>query len=1055
MAIQAPLILLPSGGVDYSTDTPVQTISGTTASNTDKILVDDSESGVSYTQGETVWSWTGTLDLGVNAISVVARERTTGLLSSAATINITYVIESSFVTVAAPTGVSLKRYQDKIEVVTSKNTEANVIGYNFYVSYQSGGVNNEYVKMNPQLVTKESFYEETITVTGTTQNTVGQIRITTTLEEIIKNYFYSYFFDKTMYTNFVEQGLIPDVGFTQDVSFFFVITATIYDPLLGQVTESSYSPELEGSPITITTGIQDLPARTQSDIILTYTQELLTANPGIDLKPGTVIRDQLDPVSEEQARTYVIQDFLSKALSVSTLQDFDDADGDGVSDPPASSTNKRALQVALYLSDVNDVQQIIDDQFDKMGANVNIIRKGSQQAIGSVLFYTPTPPIRDMNVAEGAIVMSLGDADTGIQAQSYQCTESKVLTYANRNSYYNSQTQRYELEVAVAAVSAGSAGNTDSYTIKTISSGADADFLVENPNPVEFGEDIETNHDLASRLMLAYFADTGTEGGYAKTAVNVTGVHGVRVEKAGDPLMIRDYDDIRKEHIGGKVDIYLQGELVKQINDKIAFSFASNTGGESGEQFTVISAVSFQFKSENPRVTSHTPIFEVSKVINVTRSSAEYDLGGMIIIGDGDTIDLNETLSKNALIGLASADIIKVDYKYRSSDTFILQTQPVREIVTVTGQLSGLLTTDNYELVKLQDPLEEGESTIAKDSLRIIYANGLPVTDFQTITDEMHALVQGVPEELNFIGVDPESIVITDTNKTVTYVKDVDYTITTGTDTLPTTVTMIQTGSIVSGQNVYISYIAIENFTITYSTNSLLQTVQTSVEKMKHACADAIVKGAIKNSVDFIVTIIPKATVNSTEQLTSKIVTAVSNYIAQLGVGVSLTQAQVVHIIQGIPDVDYVVVPFIKMVKKDGSLIIRDDIGNPTFQIFNQGLAVSYTTTIPVLTYKTIDKGGPENLFRGVFENSLPLVLQDDPLAVSDGPGRAYIQADGKIVVSTKDGSLPDTKKYQVAYYVYGETGAKDINTASVEYLNVGTFSITYDTPRRITKNSL
>jgi hypothetical protein len=224
---------------------------------------------------------------------------------------------------------------------------------------------------------------------------------------------------------------------------------------------------------------------------------------------------------------------------------------------------------------------------------------------------------------------------------------------------------------------------------------------------------------------------------------------------------------------------------------------------------------------------------------------------------------------------------------------------------------------------------------------------------------------------------------------------------------------------------------------------------------MKHACADVIVKGAIENSIDFIITVIPKSNVSNTETVTSQIVTAISNYIAKLGVGVSLTQAQVVNIIQSVPDVDYVVIPFIKMVKTDGDLIIRDDIDTPTFQIFNQGLVVSYITTIPVLTYKTTDKGGPENLFRGVFENNLALVLQEDPLDVSGGAGRAYIQANGQIIVSTKDGNLPDTKNYQVAYYVKGETGSKDINTASIEYLRIGIFSITYDQPRQITKNSL
>lgn len=1053
MAISAPVILLPSGGIDYTTDTRIQTLSGTTAANTEYIKVNGSLVGVSYTAGDTEWAWTGTLSDGVNTYEVTATEEITGVISTPATINITFTQSSTFITVAAPTGVSLKRYQDKIQVITSENSDINVQGYNFYVSYQSGGVNNNYVKINSQLINTVSFYEDAVTQIGQTVDTVGQIRITTTTEQVVRNYYYSVDFTKEIYNSMVAEGLLPDVGFSQDVNFYFVITAVIYDSVLAQVSESTYSAELEGSPISISTGIQDLPPRTQNDIILTFTKEMLAADSGINMSPGTVLRDIVDPITEEQARIYVVQDFLARALSVSSLLDFDDSNGDGISDPPDQSPKKKALQLALYLTTANDVQRLIDDQFDKLAANVNVIRTGAQSAVGTVIFYTPSAPIRDMQVTEGALVSSLGDADQGIPAQTYRVLETKIIPYADRDAYYNSQTQRYELEINVEATTAGSAGNTSSYTIKTISSGADTGFLVENPNPIQFGTDIESNHDLASRIQLAFFADTGTEGGYAKTAISVPGVHGVQVEKAGDPLMFRDYDPVREEHIGGKVDIYVQGLKIQQVQDQIAFSFSSGQGNLTGEQFVIVSAVSYQFKTVNPRVTAHTPIFEVNRVYNATRGAA-YDLSNYQIIGDGDIVDLDETNLTNVTIGLASADIIIVDYRYRSSDTFVLSYQPVENIVSVVGQISGELTSDNWDLVKLQDPLEEGLSTIASDAIRIKFANNLPLTEFQTITNEAHVMVSGVNESLNYLGVDPQSVIVTNDDSSVTYVRDADYTLTAGTDVTKTTIKIIDTGLIDSGQTVLVSYVAIENFTITYTTNGLLQTVQTKIDAMKHACADAIVKEAVQNAVDFQMTVIPVNGITNTQTVSSKIQTVVANFIAQVGVGVSVTQSDIVQAIMSISDVDYIIVPFTKMVKADGSLIVRDNIGSPTFQIYSSGIAVSYITTIPVLNYKTIDKGGSENLFRGVFENNLPLVLQDDPLTVSDGPGRAYIQADGKIIVSTKDGTLPDTKSYQVAYYTYGETGAKDINVASLEYLKVGTFIINYDQPRTIGKQS-
>ncbi len=1046
MALPAPVIVLPSGGSNYATDISIQTISGTTSTDTKEIQVNGSLNGISYTTGEFVWAWTGGLSLGENIVNVIAIEKNTLLLSPAATITITLVQSANFVTVSPPTGVRSLRYQDKMEIVNAQNPEPNALGYNYYVSLQSGGVNGFYAKINVDPIIAFSFYEDKATVLNTTTDTAGDIRVTTTTEEITREYYYSQFFDQTRYAELVAEGLLPAAVFGESTPFFFVITTVLYDPVLGQVTESAFSIEMQSSPLTITTGIKDLPTRSQNSIILTMSQELLIANQGTDTKPGTVMRDIMDPITEEMARVYIIQDFMARSLSVSGLLDFDDADGDTVSDPIETSLPKKALQLALFLSNPDDVQQLIDDQFDKLASNVDIIRRTAATAIGLVTYYTETAPIRDMTINEGAVVSTLGDLDQNVLAQSYRALVTKVLQVENSAQYFNSVTGRYELEVDVEALNAGEEGNTDSFTVEVNSSGADSDFFVENSNSIAFGQDIESNHDLATRIELAFFTDTGTEGGYVKTAANVPGVRRVRVEKANDPLMIRDYDPVRQKHVGGKVDVYIQGRRPRQVSDQIAFSFQSiisSQGAQPGETFTIINVASFQFKTTNTRVTAHTPIFEVTRVYNATRA-AEYDISGYQIIGDGDTIDLDETKSTNVFVGLASDDVIKVDYKFRSSDTFILERQPVNEIISVTGQLSGLLTTANWELVKLQDPLEEGNSTIAKDSIRIMFANNLPLTEFQTITEEPHVIILGKPEPLDYLGADPESIVVRNVDKTIRYVNTVDFRIDPGTDTEATTIIMIESGSMVNGQQILVDYNAIENFVITYSTNELLSLVQVELDLMKHACADAIAKESVENRVDLALTIVPKSGVRDFTSLTSQITTSIANFINQLGVGKSLTQSDVDHQIRKIADVDYVVLPFGRMVKADDSFIVRDDIGNAQFEIYNEGLVKSYITTAVVLSYGTVDHGGPENLFKGIFEDTIALTLQDDPLDVSGGAGRGYIQDDGRIVVSTKDGQLPDIKNYQVAYYVYGEEGSEDINVTLIESLRIGTLTIVY-----------
>ena len=45
----------------------------------------------------------------------------------------------------------------------------------------------------------------------------------------------------------------------------------------------------------------------------------------------------------------------------------------------------------------------------------------------------------------------------------------------------------------------------------------------------------------------------------------------LKVVAAGDDLMWRDYDKIRNEHIGGKVDVWIQASMINQVSDQIAF----------------------------------------------------------------------------------------------------------------------------------------------------------------------------------------------------------------------------------------------------------------------------------------------------------------------------------------------------------------------------------------------------------------------------------------------------------------------------------------------------
>lgn len=225
---------------------------------------------------------------------------------------------------------------------------------------------------------------------------------------------------------------------------------------------------------------------------------------------------------------------------------------------------------------------------------------------------------------------------------------------------------------------------------------------------------------------------------------------------------------------------------------------------------------------------------------------------------------------------------------------------------------------------------------------------------------------------------------------------------------------------------------------------------------MKHACADAIVKNAINNMIDLSFNVERDLSImvsssgvptDDENRLRSRIQTAIFNAVSGLKMGQTLTQSYLLKAILAVTGVESVSMPFIIMQKRAGSFISLDDLGYLSFAIFqksnNTGI-VSYITINPVLTYSTTDNGGPNNMFRMVYENMQELVLVTDPTLVSTKAGQAYIQSDGRIVVSTTDGSPPQSKYYKASYFVaypVGVTSSGDIATSEIEYLGVDSLS--------------
>ena len=956
------------------------------------------------------------------------------------------------------TGMKIKRYKDQIKLMIPSdsivlNLNNDFSGCNFYMSMTIG---TGYVLMNEVPVTDvdESETEEVILNESSYEDTVNDLTITTTRSRQVSNEYYTYTLNKAVLAKLVQQGKINNVFLadgqtvSNDIIYYMVSTIRTFDKSLNQLVESPYSQELEGKFLAYSTDYQNLPKRSRSDILFSLSREMMVNNEKINVVPGSVIRDMSDPVSLEFEKVYLIQDFIFSCQSLDTLLAFDDADGDGISDPISTNIRKRSLASALGLSDSTNLQLLINEQFDKYASNYDRTRKGSTKATGSVLFYTDIRPTSDILIQDNTIVSTSPDFDSNIGTINFVVVGTKVLSADNPDIYYNSTLKRYEIQVNIEAQNEGDSGNVPAESI-TVALNVAPNLRVINQIPTRYGNDRETNQQLSDRIKVAKSEyDSGTEGGYNSTAMDVPGVIQARVEIAGDPLMMRDYYTPDKRHIGGKVDVYTRGNKLMQMVDQVAFSYEYPTdtyGNKVGESFYISDATDFRLRCKNNNVNSESPIVSVSRVRNVTRGK-DYSLSNLQIINDGNTILLDKN-QQNLTVGLATFDVVEVAYLYRSSNVLILSQQPVESLVSVTTSGGTIIDSSKYKLVKLEDPLLNGNSSIAKDAVKFFFTESDNIQEFVTVSYEQHDMLYDTPARLALKGVDESSIVVTPVGGGDAYIKDVDYSIDIGSDTSYTYLDLLYHSKIRHGDRVSVSYRASENFNVTFVTNDLIRQVQEKIDEMKHACGDTITKQAIRNFLDISFVVVRK-TGTDINLLKSRIATAISNYVTSLKMGDTLTQSSVSGIVRGVDGVSDIKIPFTRMMKRNGSFIPLDPVGYVNFETYNKISAsgvTSYRSLESVLTYMTSDNGGDSNYFRGVYENNIPLYLVSSSGDVSKGLGRAYIQADGKIIVSTTDGAPPQSKYYKVSYFTYypaDENPVGDIDTSEIEYLEIDNISL-------------
>jgi hypothetical protein len=1026
------------------------------------------------------------------------------------------------VTTQSPTGVVVNRRAKSVDICWSDVMTEGASGYNIYAATGSGGTGSGYLKVNKDMISVDSptvseIYENPVgnfqyelpeadgssdlqIVTDTTDpangevierksvnwiSLVGQSRYKLSVDVVatipVKRFVFNHDRARGVGSGIMNSDVFGTVG--NDDPLFYVVTALYFDVSTGGYLESRFSQELSAAPLPLDKTVRGINIRNQSTVARDYIEEVQKAEPVLSLIPGSTVREvHIEPFANEAQRVYFLLDFVHRAKSFTALLAVDDPNSTGTSIPVDNSQYKSNLRSALNLADNTTTQSLIDGAFDSLAQNFGVPRQGARAATVVQTFYTTILPTRDLLVSQNASVSSSIDST----APRF-VSRGAVFMYANRASqYWNVEKSRYEVKVEMIAESPGSAGNVSANVLDTVVSGATG-LKTLNEQAANFGRDAQSNLELAESAMLALTSlDTGTEGGYYKSAVSIPGVLEVKIVKSGDPFMMRDWDPVRGKHVGGKVDVYVKGTIERTIVESFAFQFtiAKNV------RFEVVDATALTFRALDSRLTPSNPIQEImnnpSQDLGVrnhsTTPTQSYDLTGAIIV-NYNTIQLNSAIPQPVTM---FDDFVEGDYRYRSNNQFIASVQPIRRVSSVVGEVSGTLdSTLGYDLYKTQDPLLEGESSLAKDYVSINQVDGIPAGNMVQVNDEQHVLIGQFEEPMGSVGINSLTLSVYSRDRLIEYQgpnsANPDYLIVEGTQTTASRIVRTALSNIDSGDTVSIDYQHDENFYVTYVVNDVVQRVASVVSNMRHVTADVAVKQSLDNpvSMETIIQLLPNSNQSTVD---SNVRTSLTRLTDLRGLGNPIHQSDATGAIEAIFGVDYLVQPLSRFTLQTGAYRIREKVYSD--YEFMPGLSYGanavYILTQP-LPFNTTDGGGPNTLHVGVYLDEQVMTkapslydvgrgyqqwwvigrlgaviigYSDDDTLYPDFLTAEAVEAErvrrtaNKVVVSL-DASVtpfdtPDNHSFAATYIVENDKGVKDISVSPIEYLTIGDVTLTY-----------
>lgn len=200
-------------------------------------------------------------------------------------------------------------------------------------------------------------------------------------------------------------------------------------------------------------------------------------------------------------------------------------------------------------------QDLTDDDIVNYCLNYNVTRRAATYATGTILFYTYTEPTQDIYIDSGTVVTTLTTPTI-----DFEVTANYSIPYISRSSYYNSISNRWEIECAVSALESGSTIRAGVGTVTKISDPIIGIEGCTNESSITGGEDEETSASMLQRVIDKYQGrGLGSTIGIKSYVENYAST--VSVIGTSDPLMERD------EGYGGCIDVYIIGEDIQVYSE--------------------------------------------------------------------------------------------------------------------------------------------------------------------------------------------------------------------------------------------------------------------------------------------------------------------------------------------------------------------------------------------------------------------------------------------------------------------------------------------------------